>query len=304
MAKRKNKSGKIFGLDIPAWIVWAAIVSLMYAVIFFIAYDIGKRATQLKYLKLRTKVVKGETGDSIEVPRFVPPEKVRYHSRFRFTFDNKEVLRPLRNRAKLDQVIAGAKTDMEVFLRLMKWVRAQWSPGRPDPYPPIDATVILNKIRRGKTGGFCAQYCFVLVQSLQSLGYKARYVTVEGHEVTEVWSPGFAKWVMLDPLYELYIIKGVTPLSVLEIHKMIIKNELNMKVHAKKDPGDLRVYLSRYEKFAVWSKNDHVSSPINFFDIDRYKIYFLDDPNERMYVPEGSLYTFFPEDLYFNPLRQ
>lgn len=304
MAKRKNKSRKIFELTIPTWIVWAVIVSLMYAVIFFIAYDIGKRATQLKYLKLRTKEVKREAGDSIEVPLFIPPENVRHHSRFRFTFDNEEALSLLRNRAKLDQVIAGAKTDMEVFLRLMNWVRAQWTPGRPDPYPPIDALVILDKIRRGETGGFCAQYCFVLVQSLQSLGYKARYVTVEGHEVIEVWSLAFAKWVMLDPLYELYISKGITPLSVLEIHKMIIKNDLAMEVHTKKDPGDLRVYLSRYQKFAVWSKNDHVSSPINFFDIERYKIYFLDQPNERMYVPEGSLYTFFPQDLYFNPLRR
>jgi hypothetical protein len=187
---------------------------------------------------------------------------------------------------------------------LMKWVRAQWSPGRPDPYPPINAIIILDKIRKGETGGFCAQYCFVLVQCLQSLGYKARYVTVKEHEVTEVWSPGFSKWIMLDPLYELYISQGITPLSVLDIHNMIIRDEHNLEVHAKKDPGDLRKYLSRYKKFAVWEKNDHVSSPINFFDIERYKICFLDNPNERMDVPKENLYTFFPEDLYFNPTVQ
>ena len=304
MAKRKEKSRKIFGLTIPTWTLWAVIVSFMYVVIFFTAYDIGKRTTQLKYLGIKAKEVKRATGNPIEVPLFVSPERVRHHSRFRFIFDNEEILRPLRKREKLDQVVAGAKTDMEVFLRLMKWVRAQWSPGRPDPYPPINAIVILDEIRKGETGGFCAQYCFVLVQCLQSLGYKARYVTVKGHEVIEVWSPELSKWVMLDPLYELYVSTGVTPLSVFEIHKMIIRGAHNLEVHAKKDPGDLRVYLSRYKKFAVWSKNDHVSSPINFFDIERYKIYFLDQPNERMYVPEGSLYTFFPEDLYFNPLRR
>ena len=79
--------------------------------------------------------------------------------------------------------------------------------------------------------------------------------------------------------------------------------EKDLNIYTKKDPGDLKDYISRYEKFAVWCKNDHVSFPINFFDIERYKIYFLDDPNERMYVPVGSPYTFFPEDLYFNPLR-
>jgi len=231
-------------------------------------------------------------------------KKVRHHPRFHFTFDNEEILKPLRKREKLDQLIAGENTDMEVFLRLMKWVRSQWSPGRPDPYPPIDATVILDKIRKGETGGFCAQYCYVLVQCLQSLGYKARYVTVKGHEVTEVWSPWLSKWVMLDPLYELYVTKGTTPLSVLEIHNRIIQGEHDLEVHAKKDPGDLSEYISRYEKFAVWCKNDHVFLSINFFDIERYKIYFLDNPEERMYVPAGSLYTFFPEDLYFNPLQR
>jgi hypothetical protein len=304
MVKQKDEKRRIFELNIPTWVLWVVIVSFVYATSLFIAYDIGKRAAQLKYLKVWTKEVKREAGDSIEVPRFVPPEKVRHHSRFRFTFDNEEALRPLRNRAKLDQVIAGAKADMEVFLRLMNWVRAQWTPGRPDPYPPINAIVILDKIRKGETGGFCAQYCFVLVQCLQSLGYKARYVTVKGHEVIEVWSPGLSKWVMLDPLYELYISNGIMPLSVVEIHGTILRGGHALEVHAQKDPGDLKEYLSRYEKFAVWAKNDHVSSPINFFDIERYKIYFLDQPNERMYVPAESLYTFFPEDLYFNPFMR
>jgi hypothetical protein len=121
--------------------------------------------------------------------------------------------------------------------------------------------------------------------------------------VAEVWSPKLSKWVMLDPLYELYIMKGVVPLSVIEIHTMIIGGEHDLEVHAKKSPGDLKHYLSRYGKFAMWVKNDHISSPINFFDIERYKIYFLDDPSERAYIPMGSLSTFFPEDLYFNPLR-
>lgn len=302
MAKRKGK--KISELNVSKWILGATIVFLMYAVIFFIAYDIGKRTPQLQYLKTNAKEIKSTTQKSIEILPFVAPEKVRHQPRFHFTFDNEETLKPLRKREKLDQLIAGAKTDMEMFLQLMKWVRAQWSPGEPNPYPPIDAIVILDKIRKRETGGFCAQYCYVLVQSLQSLGYKARYVTIEGHEVTEVWSPEFSKWVMLDPLFELYINQGIKPLSVLEIHHKIIKGEFDLEVHAQKDPGDLREYIFRYKKFAVWLKNDHVSSPINFFDIGRYQIHFLDDQNERRYVPAGSLDTFFPEDLYFNPSKK
>jgi hypothetical protein len=304
MANRKSKKRTIFELTIPTWILWAVVVSFVYAVSLFIAYDVGKKNSRLNEGAFKVKQEKRGKSDPVEVLFFIPPEKVHYQARFNFTFDNEEILRALRNREKLDTVIAGAKTNIEVFLRLMKWVRAQWSPGRPDPYPPIDAVVILDKIREGVTGGFCAQYCVVLVQCLQSFGYKARYVTIKRHEVTEVWSPRLSKWVMLDPLYELYISKGVNPLSVLEIHNMVLRGEQDMEIHAKKHPGDLREYLSRYERFAVWSKNDHVSSPINFFDIERYKIYFLDDPNEQMAVPLGSLYTPFPEDLYLNPFTR
>jgi hypothetical protein len=304
MGKRKDKNRGLFAFHIPTWILWAVIVSFVYAVSLFVAYDVGKRVPQSSHGEKRVTGAKKDKRGPIEVPLFVSPERVCHHPRFHFTFDDEKSLKLLRTREQLDKVIAGAKTDRGVFLQLMSWVRGQWSPGRPDPYPPIDAVVILDKIRRGETGGFCAQYCFVLVQCLQSFGYKARYVTVKGHEVTEVWSPELSKWVMLDPLYELYILKGDTPLCVLEIHNMIIRGEYALEVHAKRDPGDLKDYLSRYGKFAVWVKNDHIGSAINFFDIERYKIYFLDDPEERMYVPAVSLFTFFPEDLYFNPLMR
>jgi hypothetical protein len=126
MAKWRDKSRKFFELNIPTWILWVVIVSFVYVISLFIAYDVGKRVPQSKYGGFKAQETKREKGDPIKVPLFVPPEKVRHHPRFHFTFDNEKVLTPLRKREKLDQLIAGAKTDMEVFLRLMKWVRAQW----------------------------------------------------------------------------------------------------------------------------------------------------------------------------------
>ena len=167
MAKNKGKSRKLSEIHIPTWILWVVIISFIYAVSLFVAYDVGTRAPKSKYGGIKGKEVKRERSDPITVPLFIPPEKVSHHPRFHFTFDSKEVLRPLRKREQLDKVVTGVKNDIEVFLQLMKWVRSQWSPSRPDPYPPIDAIVILDKIRAGETGGFCAQYCFVLVQCLQ-----------------------------------------------------------------------------------------------------------------------------------------
>lgn len=297
-----NKRRTFFTLHIPSWILWAVIIPFVFVISFVVAYDLGQRASQSTYRGTKAQEIKRRKDVPINVPLFVSPKSVHYPPRFRFTFDSEETLKSLRKKEGLDAVVAKAQTDMGVFLQLMSWVRAQWSPGRPDPYPPIDAKVILEKIRKGETGGFCAQYCFVLVQCLQSLGFKARYVTLKGHEVTEVWSPEHSKWVMLDPLHELYVTNGSTPLSVLEIHNSIINNTFDLEMHAKKSPDDVQGYLYRYEKFAVWAKNDHIYAPINFFDIERYKIYFLDDPKERMFVPVESLSTFFPEDLYVSPV--
>src|SRR5881397_493401 len=123
-------------------------------------------------------ILLGPGGDSvatagaqppIHVPLWVPPETVQRTPRFRFTFDSPETLAALRREERLDEIVHGASSDLERFQLLNRWVRAQFEPGRPDPYPPIDARVILRDIRRGFTGGFCAQYCYVLAQSLQAL---------------------------------------------------------------------------------------------------------------------------------------
>lgn len=300
MGKRLHKS--ILHRKLPRWAFWLTFFIIIYMMSLVIAYEAGKGTFRVNILDIGLNLTK--TGKKpIAVPLFVSPENTYHSPRFRFTFDPPEVLRPLREREQLDHLISGKSSDIERFEKLMRWVRNQWPPGRPDPYPPINAMLILDKIRKKETGGFCAQYCFLLVQSLQSLGYKARYVTIRKHEVAEVWSPEFSKWVMLDPMYELYVLKNHIPLSALEIHYMINRRENGLQISAKRSPGDLKDYLSRYEKFAVWAKNDHVSSPINFSDIERYKIYFLKYPKERKHLPPETLFTFFPEDLYFNPLK-
>jgi len=283
--------------DVPKWLFWGIVLGFFYALSLFTAYKIGQLSKGEIVLQRQNEKIKGRP---IEVPLFIHPDKVKHQRRFRFSFDDPSVLQFLRKRERLDLLLEGSKSDMEVFKRLMSWVRSQWTPGRPDPYPPIDAIAILDKIRRGETGGFCAQYCFVLCQALQSLGYKARYVTIKGHEVIEVWSSEFQKWVMLDPTYEIYVKKDWIPLSVIEIHDFSFRKE-PLVICSTRTLPDQGEYLSRFKNFAVWIKNDHVSFPINFYDIERYKVYFLNSIEERLYIPPQSLYTSFVEDLYFNP---
>jgi hypothetical protein len=234
----------------------------------------------------------------MKVFRFVDPADLKNRSRFRFTFDPPSVLGDLRAAEKLDDVIAGAATDLERFRQVTAWARNQFEPGVPDPYPPLDARIILRDIRSGFTGGFCAQYNYVVAQSLMSLGYAARYVTVVDHEVLEAWLTDERRWVCLDPLYSAtYVDETGRALSVLEVVQRR-RQGLPIIPGPGSLPGTAGEVSGAFERFAVWIRNDHISRPINFTDIDRYKVAFVWDGAEP---PSGILSTDLPEDLYFEP---
>ncbi len=235
---------------------------------------------------------------AIRVPLFVDPAQVRPTPRFRFTFDAPETLEELRRVEGLDSVVAGATSDMERARRLMRWTRRQWDPGIPSPYPPLDARIILRDIRRGFTGGFCAQYNYVLAQALQSIGIAARYVSLVEHEVIEARLRDRAAWVCLDPQNDVWHADPEgRPLSVYEIHARARAGApvVLSEGHRVQDPV---AHLAAFAIFAVWIKNDHVGAPINFTDIERYKVYFLDDPSDARNVPAPALVTSEPADLY------
>ncbi len=228
---------------------------------------------------------------------FADPAGVRHFSRFRFVYENPAVLQDLRRQEGLDEVVAGARGDQETFRRLMGWVRDQWEPGRPDPYPPPEARIILRDIRQGVTGGFCAQYCFVLLQAITSFGAPARCVTVEGHEVIEAWLRDEKRWVMFDPLNDLQVIDNEgRSLSALEIWECADDPSVLQITTGNRCSEGQSTYLDRYRHFAVWLRNDFVSQPMNFTDFDRYRVWF--DPSGVGAVPSASLRTSFALDLY------
>lgn len=131
-------------------------------------------------------------------------------------------------REGLNAVVAGAADEFEAVLRLKEWVAAQFPHTIPDPYPPWDALIVLDAIRGGLTGGFCAQYSQVLLQSLAALGFPARYVEVGttanpyNHYPLEYWSNQFNKWVLLDADFNLHFEENGLPLSALEVHDALV----------------------------------------------------------------------------------
>jgi hypothetical protein len=228
---------------------------------------------------------------------FIDPQRVEHRSRLQFSFDPPELLAALRAEERLDDHVTGSRSDQEAWARLMVWTRAQWQPGRPDPYPPPDARIILRDVRADATGGFCAQYCFVLAQAIQSFGVPARLVTVVGHEVVEAWLRDERRWVMFDPTYRLQVAESSgRRLSALEVARAAAAGEaleFTAEDLAQEAP---EAYARRFLELAVWLRNDFVGAPMNFADFDRYRAWF--DPAGSPGSAVGGLRTPHELDLY------
>jgi len=157
-------------------------------------------------------------------------------SSFPFAYENPQFdrLRQFRARMKLDGVVGDARTEFEKMLRIKGWVAKQWNWHLLKPEQDIiewDADKIMTPGPGGKIeGGFCLHYAIVLMQALQSFGFPARIVSVDysiwsGHEVVEVWSNQFGKWIFLDANFDTYFADQATgvPMNALEMHEFFLK---------------------------------------------------------------------------------
>lgn len=139
----------------------------------------------------------------------------------------------LREKYKLDEVVSGSATEFEKLVKLRNWVAQQWKYKPPEQaYPAWDADEILTL-----KYGFCVQYAVVYMQCCLSLGYPTRFVfgyhpgVMGGHEVCEVWSNQYDKWVLMDPNVNHHYVDPPTnvPLSMMEVHDRMVEDYYGQK---------------------------------------------------------------------------
>ena len=166
-------------------------------------------------------------------------EIVRTSIPFRYEPFTHPNLKELRSRYHLDEVVRGAKTDLELVAKLAAWSARQWKWQQwhlDEYYPAWDALEILSKHADGKTvGGFCLQYDIVFLQACESFGLPGRALSISngslgrpkagGHEPTEIWSNDFRKWIYVDGTGAWYALDGATgvPLSLWELRRRQIR---------------------------------------------------------------------------------
>jgi len=141
----------------------------------------------------------------------------------------------LRRTFRLDDVIAGKKTEFEKLRALMRWVatRPNKRPGpweaKREPYP-WHIRRILTEDNGGTIYGHCMSYCEVMITAASAFGWQGRHWAIHGvrdtsHEVPEIWIDELGKWVFFDPSLDTYYADQKTgePLNLLEMHNLYLK---------------------------------------------------------------------------------
>ncbi len=149
------------------------------------------------------------------------------------------MLRELRERFELDAVVAGAQTEFERIERLMAW--AYYVPLKKCTHFPWNVldwlklerdeggAIRMNEYRQRRRDAMCLYPNVVLVAACLSFGIPARHVNfhsegMTGHEIAEVWSNDYRKWVHVDATRDYYWYDPATrvPLDTQEIHRVLV----------------------------------------------------------------------------------
>jgi len=161
-------------------------------------------------------------------------------SSFPFSYQSSDEpkLAILRQQEKLDEITRDAASEFDQFLRLRRWVAQQWPYKAGNRYPPWDALVILDWLRKTRldAGGGCMHYSIVFCQCCLSLGLLARLVLVEpfaniigdGHFMCEVWSNDYRKWILMDATANSHFEAQGVPLSLLETRNLWTTGQVEM----------------------------------------------------------------------------
>ncbi len=197
----------------------------------------GSQTPLLKGVRVDTDVVDGGTAPL----RIVRAQNARIlRSSYDFVHEDYgcEMLQELRERFELDAVVAGAQTEFEKIERLMEW--AYYVPLGDCvhfPWNVLDwlklerdeqGAIRMNEYQQRRRDRMCLYSNVVLVAACLSMGIPARHVNfhsegMTGHEIAEVWSNDYRKWVHLDATRDYYWYDPGTraPLDTLEIHEVL-----------------------------------------------------------------------------------
>jgi len=174
--------------------------------------------------------VTAKPAESVKVAAADNPPIIRGYYNFTFQDAAEPRLAALRDRYRLDEVVAHCSSEFEKFRVLAFWVRSMWRDGwgkhTYQLHTPWDALISLELAPQYKASGMCVIYSNTFVQCALAVGLQARGIILDHHFVTEVWSNEYKKWLTfdiaasVDSLRSAFHMKDDTPLCALETHSL------------------------------------------------------------------------------------
>lgn len=215
------------------------------------------------------------TISKVDTLPFVDSE---YSRLFKFDSADNPKLKELRDRYKLDEVIASTTNEFDQQVLLMDWVHNRFRKFGQPTKQTRGALDILQGIDHGETF-FCTQYAQLLASAAASLGWIDRVLALRRHSdaghqgstehsTTEIWSNQFRKWIMLDPTSNMYLERDGVPLNAFEIRQEWFYNSgTNLtfvigKVGKRYRKSDLPIFLRAFPGFGDLT--------IDPYELDKY----------------------------------
>ncbi|MCK4624445.1 MAG: transglutaminase domain-containing protein, partial [Phycisphaerae bacterium] len=294
-----NKSGQQFKSPKLRYVQWKATL----------VTRVPKQTPALKSVKISGSVITRPSPDEKRIKITEYQNETIVQSSWPFTYQrwDEPKLKVLREQYNLDEIIKGAKTEFEKYLRLRHWCRwgGQWRSHWCGADPGEDALNILewcvkDRAHCGlKAHSFCHHYAHVYAQCCLAMGLQARMLVAtgegKGHCYTEVWSNDYKKWVFMDATHDFHVAEdgkrrkkaaeGVMPISALERHN-------------RKQAFPL------FRNIAIWFRNDILSymPPNPIWDGGHHfrwdgRLWWLD--RKYRFQPEFTKHTDRVADLYW-----
>jgi len=176
-------------------------------------------------------VDKSGSGDN-KLQTLRTPQQEKFIENFLAIDKDDRKLAELRDEYNLEEVISSGDDELSKMTLLSEWTYKQFKKfGRPT-YKTENGLEILKKIKEGHTF-YCAHYTIVFVCAANALGWEARPVSlkrsetverISNHNVAEIWSEQFGKWIMFDPTLNHYVVKDGVPLNCYEIGAEWVRN--------------------------------------------------------------------------------
>jgi len=242
------------------------------------------------------------------------PELARSSYEFTYLAPHRRAER-LAKQYRLQEVVAGGRTELEKLALLRDWVHSQWLGWQTAKYPycPSWDPIEILETTKGNWGfGMCTHYAAVFVGCAAALGYVSRVLIIDHHCLAEVWSEELQKWMLQDagPGREYdatYELNGV-PLNALELHDAVARGEAG-RLKANKLPENKVAKMDQHAelfcRFGIPLRNNHLTHPEpaelrqgrGQYHWDGY-LWWSDDIAPK--YPEYSLQTSRPADFYWS----